>query len=64
MSPSRRNLDLPRDGDTLRQSILRGGDMVQGGILGFWSILLPGVVTVLAVLGWRAFRRWRKAHVH
>jgi len=38
--------------------------MVQGGILGFWSILLPGVVTVLAVLGWRAFRRWRKAHVH
>jgi hypothetical protein len=38
--------------------------MVQGGILGFWSILLPGVVTVLAVLGWRAIRRWRKQHVH
>ena len=38
--------------------------MVQGGILGFWSILLPGVVAVLAVLGWRAVRRWRKHHVH
>ena len=37
--------------------------MVQGGILGFWSILLPGVVAVLVVVGWRTIRRWRKQHV-
>jgi len=38
--------------------------MIQGGILGFWGILLPGVAAVLAVLGLRAIRRWRKQHVH
>jgi hypothetical protein len=33
--------------------------MVQGGVLGFWSILLPGVATVLGVMAWRAIQRWR-----
>jgi len=33
--------------------------MVQGGILGFWSILLPGVATVLVAMAWRAIRRPR-----
>lgn len=34
--------------------------MVQGGILGFWGILLPGLATVLAAVGWRAIRRVRR----
>jgi hypothetical protein len=33
--------------------------MIQGGLLGFWSILLPAVVTILAVTTWRLFRRNR-----
>jgi len=33
--------------------------MLQGGLLGFWSILLPGVATVLAVMAWRMIRRAR-----
>jgi hypothetical protein len=37
--------------------------MVQGGILGFWSILLPGLVTVLVAVGWRAIRRRRKPQI-
>jgi hypothetical protein len=38
--------------------------MVQGGILGFWSILLPGVVAVLVAVSWRAIRRrHNKQHV-
>ncbi len=37
--------------------------MVQGGVLGFWSILLPGVAAVLVAAGWRAIRRVRKQHV-
>jgi len=36
-----------------------GGDMIQGGLLGFWSILVPAVVTVLAVTTWRLVRRNR-----
>jgi hypothetical protein len=37
--------------------------MVQGGLLGFWSILLSGLVTVLVVIGWRAIRRRRKPRI-
>jgi len=36
-----------------------GGDMIQGGLLGFWSILVPAVVTVIAVTTWRLVRRNR-----
>jgi hypothetical protein len=33
--------------------------MIQGGLLGFWSILVPAVVTVIAVTTWRLVRRNR-----
>jgi hypothetical protein len=36
--------------------------MIQGGLLGFWSILLPAVVTILAASAWRLFRRSRHRH--
>jgi len=31
--------------------------MIQGGILGFWAILVPMVATILVAMGWRALRR-------
>jgi hypothetical protein len=49
-------LDSASRGPTLPPSSPEA-DMIQGGILGFWAILLPGAVTVLAALCWRALRR-------
>jgi len=33
--------------------------MIQGGLLGFWSVMVPGAATILAVMAWRLIRRGR-----